>query len=305
MMNLTANHKGRLTLGEDNNALTLLIVINVVVFIILNFIKIVYFLTDIPDQFFVTQILDWFRLSGQTDVVLYRPWTLITSFITHLSVWHLISSLLWLWCFGYILQDLAGNKHIIPIYIYGGLLGSLTFLISVNTIGAIQAQATLTMGAGAAVMAIAVAATALAPNYRIFPLIHGGIPIWVLTLLFVMIDYATIASVNGATALAHLAGAAIGYIYIWQLKNGKDRGLWMNQFAHWLTHLFNPDKALQQTSKKSRLFYNATKEPFVKNPKHTQQRIDELLDKINQHGYHMLTNEEKAFLKAASKQSDE
>ena len=32
----------------------------------------------------------------------------------------------------------------------------------------------------------------------------------------------------------------------------------------------------------------------------TQNRLDEILDKINQKGYHFLTDEEKSFLKKAS-----
>jgi len=34
----------------------------------------------------------------------------------------------------------------------------------------------------------------------------------------------------------------------------------------------------------------------------TQQRIDEILDKINQKGYHFLTDEEKELLKRASEE---
>ena len=37
-------------------------------------------------------------------------------------------------------------------------------------------------------------------------------------------------------------------------------------------------------------------------PQDTQEKIDALLDKINQQGYQFLTNEEKAFLKKASKE---
>ncbi|MBS1497488.1 MAG: rhomboid family intramembrane serine protease, partial [Bacteroidetes bacterium] len=41
-------------------------------------------------------------------------------------------------------------------------------------------------------------------------------------------------------------------------------------------------------------------EPFTKSTNITQQRIDEILDKINQKGYHFLTDEEKQVLKKAS-----
>jgi hypothetical protein len=51
---------------------------------------------------------------------------------------------------------------------------------------------------------------------------------------------------------------------------------------------------------KSQLFYKANQKPFEKTPLLTQDRIDNILDKINHKGYHSLTEEEKEFLKKAS-----
>ena len=35
--------------------------------------------------------------------------------------------MLWLWTFGYILQEITGNKTLVPLYIYGGLAGALAY----------------------------------------------------------------------------------------------------------------------------------------------------------------------------------
>src|SRR5476649_2936152 len=90
----------KILLGEDNNALVLLFAINALVFVLINFVKIVYFLSDIPVELFYKQILDWFRLPASTDAIATRPWTALTYMFTHQSIWHLLSSMLWLWCFG-------------------------------------------------------------------------------------------------------------------------------------------------------------------------------------------------------------
>jgi len=50
------------------------------------------------------------------------------------------------------------------------------------------------------------------------------------------------------------------------------------------------------------LFYKTERKPYTKTPNLSQQRIDEILDKINQHGFHSLTAEEKDLLKKASKE---
>lgn len=295
----------KILLGQDNNALVLLFAVNALVFVLINFVKIIYYLSDIPIEFFYRQILDWFTLPAQMDALASKPWTIFVYMFTHHSIWHLISTCLWLWCFGYILQDLTGNNKLIPIYLYGGLIGGVVFLLANNLVPVLERNIAGTeplLGAGAAVMAIAVATTTLAPDYRIFPLIGGGIPLWVLTAIFVAIDFATLSSANAGIAGGHLAGGAIGYFYIRQLRRGKDWGAWMNNLVDWFNDLFNPDKKHKKTSPKDRLHYNAGKKPYEKISNVTQQKLDAILDKINQQGYQFLTDEEKEFLKKASRE---
>ena len=147
------------------------------------------------------------------------------------------------------------------------------------------------IGAGAAVMAVAVATTTLAPNYRIFPLMNGGIPLWVLLIIYGLIDLATLGSASAGVAVSHLIAGGVGYLFIQQLRRGNDWAAWMNQFFHWLNDLFSPTKKEKTATVKKK---NTSQD--------TQQKIDALLDKINQQGYQFLTNEEKAFLKKASKE---
>ena len=293
----------KILLGQDNNALVFLFAVNALVFVIINFIKIVYYLSDIPLEFFYKQILNWFTLPAAMDSLVTRPWTLVTYMFTHHSIWHLISSMLWLWCFGYILQDLTGNSKLIPLYLYGGFVGGLVFLLTNNLFPVLERNILTTepmIGAGAAVMAIAVATTTLAPDYRLFPLINGGIPLWVLTMIFVAIDFATLASGNAGIGAGHLAGGAIGYVFIRQMRRGIDWGVWMIQFMHWLDDLFSPEKKHAKKRKGEKLFYQSDRKPYKKISNITQQKLDQILDKINQEGYQFLTDEEKEFLKRAS-----
>ena len=300
----TKSNRGIL-LGQDNNALVYLVAINLLVFVLLTFIKIIYYLSEIPIEFFYKQVFDWFTLPAVTDNFLNKPWVIFTYMFTHDSIWGLISSLLWLWAFGYILQDLTGNNKLIPIYLYGGFAGGIVFLITVNLFPALANHVTTIgplIGAGAAVMAIAVATTTLAPEYRIFPLINGGIPLWVLMVVFVAIDFATLAGNNAGIAASHLTGGAIGFLFIRQLRRGSDWGAWMNYFIDWLNDLFSPDKKRPQKDSRDNLFAKSLGNIKQKKSDITQTRIDALLDKINQQGYQFLTDEEKSFLKRASKE---
>src|SRR5688500_16058001 len=105
----------KLTIGQDGNALVLLIAINLTVFILLAFIKVIYFFTDGKvqgDILFEQQVLDYVTLPAHMPTFLTRPWTLLTHFVSHIGVWHILGNMLWLWVFGFILQDLSGNRKI-------------------------------------------------------------------------------------------------------------------------------------------------------------------------------------------------
>jgi membrane associated rhomboid family serine protease len=185
-MNLSEirNTRHRPLLSDDKDALVFLIMVNAIFFVSLTFIKIIYFISYDSNNtgalFFQKQIIDWLALPADTDVFFPRAWTVLTYMFTTHSIWGIISTVFWIWAFGYIFQDLAGNKNIIPIYLYGGFFGGIAFMLSMNLIPALYQNMAFTpalMGGGAAVMAIAIATTTLAPDYRIFPLINGGIPI--------------------------------------------------------------------------------------------------------------------------------
>lgn len=299
-------NRRRLTVGQDGNALTTLIAIHLVVFVLLALIKVVYYFSYSNDGlgYYQRNILNWVTLPASLSTFITRPWTLLTHMFVHDNVWHIVANMLWLWAFGYILQDLAGNRKIVPIFLYGGLAGAAAFMLSYNVLPALQEQVNgaYALGASAGVMAIAIATTALAPGYRIFPMINGGIPLWVLTMIFVIIDLATIPYNNPGGHVAHLAGAGMGLLFIFAMRKGFDGSIWMNNFFDWTNNLFNPEKPKKGRRIKTELFYKSTVAPYKKTSGLTQQRVDEILDKIGQKGYHSLTEEEKEILKRASKE---
>ena len=297
--------KKRLTLGNDGNALVALFTLNVIFFLLLITIQVVYFFFQANEAAFNSQIVQYFEMPAQLTKLSERPWTIITYMFSHTSVMHILSNMLWLWAFGFILQELTGNKKIIPIYIYGGLAGSIAFILAYYLIPPLHpfiGSASL-IGANAATMAVAVATTTLEPQYRFFRNLNGGIPIWVLTLIYVLIDIAGVASLGAAFSLSHLFGGLAGFVFIYLLRNKIDGSIWMNSLYHWFMHLFNPHKKKTKNPLKEKVFYNAGgRKPFLKTSNVTQQRVDEILDKINQTGYHFLTAEEKDILKRAAEE---
>lgn len=309
-MSVREQNKGRrsILLGQDGNALITLIAINATVFVLVHFIQVVYYMSNMDISKYYQNVFNWFVVPASGEKLFTRPWTVLTYMFTEDHVFTLVGNMLWLWGFGYILQDLTGNRKLGPLYIYGGLTGAVFFVLSANLIPVVHQQiATISpmFGAGSAVMAIAVATTMLAPDYRIFPMINGGIPLWVLTLIYVLIDFATITSGpdRAAISIAHLAAAGMGMVYVRRLRAGQDIGDWMHRFYNWFFTMFEPkpQKTEIQQKVKSEVFYETRgQQPFRKTPNITQQKIDEILDKIGKEGYHFLTDEEKDYLKRAS-----
>lgn len=295
--------KSKIRFGQDGDALMMLIFINVSVFILLNFIQIIYVLSNMEVARFESEILNWVMLPANPETLITRPWVLLTHMFSHYSVWQMIGNMFFLWAFGYLLQDLVGNRHIVPLYIYGALAGAVLFLLSANLLPRFHAVIDTFhfAGASAAIMGIAIAATVTAPDYRVFPMINGGIPLWVITLIYVLIDFAGLASSSFPHHLSHLGGALLGFVYIKKVQGGSDPGAWMHRVSQWFFTLFEPKEKPQKKPIKKEVFYNTKgKEPYKKTPNLTQQRVDEILDKISQKGYHSLTQEEKDILKRAS-----
>ncbi|MBC7901780.1 MAG: rhomboid family intramembrane serine protease [Gemmatimonadaceae bacterium] len=293
----------KVLLGEDNNSLVMLFAINSLVFVVLKFTKVVYQMTELPTDAFYRNIFNWFVLPAEIGKLSGRPWTLLSYMFTHDNLMHILPNMLWLWAFGYVLQDLTGNKKLIPVYIYGGLVGAVVYITAYYLIPRLQPglETASFLGANASVMAIAIATTTVSPDYRLFPMINGGIPLWIMTTAFVIVDIATIDNQDPALYLAHIAGGGLGFLFIYQMRKGNDWSIWMNNFFDWVNNLFNPNKKEIERRAKDEFFYKVHgANPYKRIPNVTEKRINEILDKINENGYHFLTDEEKDILRRAS-----
>jgi membrane associated rhomboid family serine protease len=295
--------------SQGNSALITLIAINLIIFVIFAFIQAIFHLKSENSQQAVAEfnnnVLNWVALPADLNKIATRPWTIITHMFLHTGLWHIFGNMLWLWMFGYILQDLTGNTKIVPVFLYGALAGALAFVLAYNLSPALKPQLPVqtALGASAGIMAIAVATTFIAPGYRIFPMLNGGIPLWVITMIYVIIDLFAIPDSNTGGHIAHLAGALTGFLFMYSFRRGYDWGEWMNNFWDWFTNLFNPDKPKRGKVIKHELFYKSSAKPYKKTPNVTEQRINEILDKISEDGFDSLSEEEKDLLKRASQDS--
>ncbi|AHF17833.1 rhomboid family intramembrane serine protease [Niabella soli] len=301
------NYDSRLSFGTRVNPLVILIAISMIFFVVLAFFKALIYL-KFPEGgdvmgYFNEHILNYTALAPNAGTAIVKPWTFLTYAFAQVNVWELIANMLWLWCFGFIFIDITGNKKLVPLFLYAAFFSGMAYVLVSKAMHPETHTLPYYYGCGACILAIAVAATTISPNYKLFPMLNGGISLWIITLIYGVIDIATTPAGAPALYFSQITAALTGFLFIFLLRKGYDGSEWMNRLYDWFFNLFNPEKTLSPKKIKDTYFYKTTGEPFTKTAKFTQQRLDIILDKMNQKGgYEKLTQEEKEFLQRASRE---
>ncbi|MBC7390894.1 MAG: rhomboid family intramembrane serine protease [Opitutaceae bacterium] len=277
---------------KKDNSLNQIIFLNVIVFLFLLVFNVI--LTLSRNRGIYLEILSWLELPANLSVFVTRPWTIFTYFILHEDPFHILFNLMVMYWFGQIIGDLIGSKRITSLYILGGFLGGILYILAYNTIPYFSAHVSnsVLLGASAGVYAIVTAAATLVPDYTMNLLFFGSVRIKYIALFYLIISVAQTTSTNAGGNIAHLGGAFIGFIFIRQLKKGTDIGKPINATFSFLESVFKKDKQLKVT------FKNPVKTKVTGTP--SQEDIDKILDKISQTGYESLTKDEKQKLFHAS-----
>jgi membrane associated rhomboid family serine protease len=286
-------------LGSPSMA-TRLVAVNVIVFVLVNLVGVILWLANADAQTLETAgdaVNDYLGVPSSLEKLLYRPWTLITYAFTHQQFLHLLFNMLMLYWFGNILADFAGNKRILPVYILGALVGAVVFIAGYNLLPVLQSGLGFPMiGASAGVLAIVVAAATLVPDYSIVLFLIGPVKIKWLALAMVVIDVISLPLNNAGGHLAHLGGAFCGFLYITQLRRGRDFGKWIHQTAEYAANPKFGSKNLRTVHKSTNPSKTHVTSQQLKDLRTQEDQLDRILDKISQSGYESLTKDEKDFL---------
>ena len=285
----------RQTLSRSNTVVQQLIIVNIIVFLLINVPRLFFWLAGYPlDPYYYS---DYLGVPSDLNQLLHKPWTLFTYMFTHGEVMHILFNMLVLYWFGRILTEFLGNRKILPLYLLGGLSGAVLFIACYQLFPVFHAAVpeARAWGASASVMAIMVAAATLVPDYTMFLVLIGPVKIKWIAIFTIALDVLSIPSSNAGGHIAHLGGALFGFIFIRQMKNGRDLSLGVNWLIDRFVTLFQPKPPMKVSYR--------TKEKPAKKAAHKapaaaskQERLDAILDKIAQSGYESLSKEEKEFL---------
>jgi membrane associated rhomboid family serine protease len=180
MSNNTLWRELRQTFLRNDRMVHQLIIVNVSLFLLLNIARLIFYLANQPlsPEFFAT----WLAVPTNFSTLATHPWTLITSLFTHIDFGHILFNMLFLYWFGKILAEFLGNRKILPLYLMGGLSGTLLFILAYHTLPVFQSlvSSSIAWGASASVLAIVAAAATLVPDYSLYLIFFGPVKIkWI------------------------------------------------------------------------------------------------------------------------------
>jgi len=284
---------------SKRSTLSVLILINIAVFVLVNIFRLGFFLYNVSPEytvcgFQISRAAFYFAIPSDVTQLLDRPWTFLTYMFLHEDFFHILFNMIMLYFGGILFAEYLGGKKLTATYLLGGIAGALVYIASFNIFPAfvVVKSCSLAMGASASVLAVFIAIATYVPNLTVSLLLFGKIKLKYIAIFFIIIDIFSIEKGNPGGHLAHLGGALFGFIYILGMKKLKIftgtfssiNKLFAKRFSH---------KPKMQASRGSRPMQD---DEYNRLKAEKQKRTDAILDKISKAGYESLSKEEKEFL---------
>lgn len=286
---------------SKNDTLIKLIYVNVAVYLLTKILFILFWLFQLGGQteYF---IINYFAVPSDIGILLTRPWTIFTYMFLHVGFFHLLFNMVMLYFGGQLFMSFLGNRKLWTLYIGGGLAGAVLYILFYNTFPVFSEvlSSSKALGASASVMAILVGVATYAPNFSVRMLLIGEVKLKYIAIALFVIDILSISNSNSGGHIAHLGGAAMGFLFAKQWKKGHDITAGIGKAGDYFAKLFSPSRPPKMKVKYKK---KASDYEYNKQKKERQEEIDAILDKISKSGYNSLTKSEKDKLFDASNKS--
>lgn len=284
-----------------------LIVINLAVFVIVNIINLFLWLfkidSNVDGQAGTSMIVNFLAVPADLESLLLRPWTIFTYMILQENFLHLFFNMMVLYFGGRIFLEYLDERKLLNTYVLGGLVGAAFYIAAFNIFPVFSddLQYSVALGSSASVLAILIAAATYVPEYSVVLLFFGRVKLKYLALVIILIDLLSIQKGNAGGHIAHLGGAFWGYLFISQMKDG--RNLALN--FRWLKFrkkfkVYNSSKNTKKSDPMAAKGRPMSDEDYNAMKNQHQQKIDRILEKISKSGYSSLSKEEKELLFSSS-----
>jgi membrane associated rhomboid family serine protease len=251
-----------------------------------------------------------FEVGGLTE----RPWTVLTYMFVHAGFWHLAMNMYTLWLFGTRLERAWSPGAFARYFLLCGLGGWAAHLVFARSAGLV--------GASAGVFGVMLAYAMRWPDEEL--LLYFVIPVKVKHLVLVLaivnlgLGLASGGMGGGPAYFAHLGGFAAGWLYLrWIASNASLEGI-RQRMSPIPDVSDEPPRAIPRSHPRPRerapevddvvARSNAVTAKRSGGPtlmskaeKNKSDQLNDVLDKISQHGLNSLTGDERRLLEEMSK----
>ena len=174
--------------------------------------------------------LSLFYLPASLDGLMRQPWSIITYMFLHEGLLHFILNMAWLWWIGKMFTSLFCQRHLLGLYIMGGIAGGAFYMLCYHIFPYFSDRIldSYVVGSSASALAIVVSSAFKAPSWRIHLAFIGSIKLLHIALAIIILDLLMLTDGNSGGHLAHLGGALTGFLFTWLLDKGHDITAWFN-----------------------------------------------------------------------------
>ncbi len=268
----------------------------------------IWLLTDVLLAFFT---IDGIRVGGSGGVITYFlalwpigtnfwPWQILSYMFLHGGLGHLFFNMLALWMFGMELENNWGSRRFLIYYIVCGVGAGITNLLVAPLLG----QLAPTVGASGAVFGVLIAFGMLFPDRPIY--VYFLLPVrakyFVAAYIGMELLYGVTGTSDGIAHMAHLGGAAVGFVYTLAVMGKISAGPWLGKLQGRPVNSYSQRYYRKREEVFDAKFYDIRNgKPLGDDQETNQEVVDTILDKISMSGYQSLTDDEKRILNEASK----
>ena len=294
---------------KSNKGINRIIVLNIIFFLLANIIT-----SSLRGSGSEIDFLSNFALSSNWFNVVMKPWTIITSMFLHIDILHILFNMLYLFVFGKILSSRLGSQSVVSVYIFGGIVGALFYVLFYSIIPGTSDH--LALGASGGVMAVMAAATTLSPDKRLRLFLFGDIKLkWIFLVLFILTSVYNI-DVNTGGKIDHMGGAFYGFLYITLIRTRNlYLGRWFDRLCLSLSYKIPQKSSFKKTKTKGKYrstgFRGSVDRRDVKSRANAvdnfieqdeiEEELDKLLARVKKVGFENLSERDKQRLIELSK----
>jgi hypothetical protein len=225
--------------------------------------------------------------------------------------------MLWLYWIGKEFERMHGSRQFWTVYLATGVGGGLMCLLLQPLFPDITGSGVVpVVGASGAVLGVLMTVAILYPYKKIGLLFFGVVRLLYVVVGFLIIDALLMLSTSGTAVAAHWGGALSGFLFAKVLRDELSAPSWMaplfggsrsrsrrtsrsSGVLDWIKGLFGGTTDTGSSGSRPRPASSSDGAPSAPSNDRSNE-VDRILDKISEHGYESLSDDEKQTLYEAS-----